>query len=91
MEYYCYEGGAFYGDSVSAVGGVEGVAATDDGEGGRWGGGERGVWECEWGGGGGGDDAVGCAEDEDDVGEGEGGEWGYVDEDCEGEWAGGVF
>lgn len=52
-------------------GGVFEAAACADGKGGRLrdGGGERAVWECGRGGGGGVDDAVGCAEDEVDGGE----------------------
>lgn len=58
---YDYEGGAVYRDSVSALGGDEGVADETNGESaGEWvGGGCAG--ECGRGGSCGGDDAVGCA------------------------------
>ena len=85
------EGGAVYGNPVPAVGRLEGVAATEDRAGEYFGGGEWAVWECGRGGGSGGDDAVGRAEDADDVGAGEGGGRGDGGEDVEGWGGGGVF
>ncbi len=82
--HYCGEGGAVYGCAIPTVGGAEGVEAADDGAGGDLRVGERVGWVCEWGCGGGGDDAVGCVEDEVDACEGEGGCGGYVEANFEG-------
>ena len=75
--------GAVYGDPISAVGRDEGVEKADGGQGGDYGRGERGVWEYFRGGGGGVYDAVGCVEDEVDVGEGEAGADAVAEPDFE--------
>lgn len=89
-------GGAVYGGAVPLVGRDEGVVGgkkqkkkkkkNKKGREGAAGGrrGERGVWERGGGGGGWVDDAVGCGEDEDDVGEREGSGSGPGGRDMEG-------
>lgn len=72
-----YEGGAVHGYTVPVVGAYEGLAEADKGTGRGYCGGKWGSRERCGGRGGGTDDAVGCLEDEDDAGEGEGG--GVVD------------
>ncbi len=83
--------GAVYRHSVSAVGSDEGLAEAEDGEGGSDGCGECGVWIGGGGGGGGVHDAVGCGEDEVDVGEGESGDREVVEGDMEGGRCGGFL
>ena len=70
MGYYCYARGPVYDDTISVVGGIEGVAEEEDGEGWYWGGGERSLWKCGRCRSCRGDDAFGRFEDEADVGEG---------------------
>lgn len=84
MEYYYFAGGAVYDRSISAVGGVEGLAEEEDGEGCCYGKGERSLWERGRGHSCWGDDAVGRFEDEADVGEGEGESWDAACEYFEG-------
>lgn len=73
MECYGHEGGAFYGDTVPVVGGHEGVEKTDGGPGEYFCHGKCSVWVDSWGCGCRDYNAAGCAEDEDDAGEGKAG------------------
>ena len=87
MEYYGHARNSVYGHTISAVGELEGVEAEDYREGKHLRGGERGVWKYCWRGGSRCDDAVGCAEDKDDAGEGEASCGAVVGPDIEGLWA----
>lgn len=69
--YYDNAGGSFYCDTVSALGGVEGVEAAETGDFdylrfGGW-----AFWERGWGRGGGGHYTAGCVENADDARRGE--------------------
>lgn len=70
---YDYEGGAVYGHPVSAVGVYERISPEDIGQGQHQRVREWAVWKSGWSYCGGDYDSAGCAEDEDDVGEGENG------------------
>lgn len=91
MEYYYHEGGAVYSHTIPIVGGVERMEEEENREGRNYGCREWGLWERFGGSGGGGNDAVGCAEDEVDVGKGEGEGWGVVSENLTREWAEGFL
>lgn len=67
---YGYEGSAVYGDTVSAVGGDEGVEEWSEGVGGDHSGRKCSIWERGRGGGSVVDDASGCVENKDDAGAG---------------------
>lgn len=95
VEYYDFPRGAVYRHPVPVVGGDEEVE-VEDYTAGWWEGEDHGVGEWvggEYGRGDGGRDnyAVGCVEDEDDVGEGE--DWGVCpgEADIKGQWAHGLL
>lgn len=69
------------------MGAHEGVEKKDGRQGKDYSGRKRSFWKRGWGGGGGRDDAVGCAEDEDDVGEGKAGGGATVNEHTEAVWS----
>lgn len=91
VERYCDEGGTLYGNTIPAVGGHEEVENEDQGHAPCYSGREWYFWEFSWGGGGWGDDALRCLEDEDDVGAREAGFGAFDDADFEGVWTEGLL
>lgn len=91
VERYRDEGGALYGRTIPAMGRHEEVENEVQGHVQCYSGREWYVWEFSWGGGGRGDNAFGCFEDQDDVSPREAGCGAFGDADSEGIWTKGLL